>query len=105
MNYLHFGVPYGNLSYSVSVSGNGKICFYSIKNSDSIDLNCNNLDKLGEIEINSESFQKYSQNLYIPNNPESEFNQLCETIGNKIMGIKITFSSGLEIKDISLTMN
>ena len=35
-------------------------------------------------------------------NPKTDFEQVCNGMGNKIMGIKIEYSEGLWVKDIVL---
>lgn len=100
--YLHYGIPLGNIRYSADVKGNGRIVIFAIKNSDSTDLNNDNLLKLDEISISKEGYGKCVSEFTVTNNEETDYEQLCEGLGEKIMGLKIVYSSGLQIKNITL---
>lgn len=100
--YLHYGIPIGDILYSAMMKGNGSIRIYSIKNSDGVDLNNQKLDLLGEVAVASDTWTYYDVPFFIEDNPKTDFEQVCNGMGNKIMGIKIEFSEGLWIKDIVL---
>ena len=101
-SYLHYGIPLGKIIYSASVKGNGNITIYTIKNNTPVDYVESDLIELGKIEIKSSLPQHYSMDFLIPNNPETEYEQVCGGLGEKIMGIKIVYSGRLEILNIDL---
>lgn len=100
--YLHYGIPMGNMLYSAKIKGEGSINIYAIKNSDSIELKDKDLELLASAKVDSQEYDIIEIPFYIENNPETEFEQLCEGMGDKIMGIKIEYSGGLYIKNINL---
>lgn len=100
--YLHYGIPHGNMLYSAMIKGNGYVRIYSIKNSDSVKLDSEDLDLLGKITVSSDSWSYYDLPFDIPDNPKTDFEQVCNGLGNKIMGIKIEYSKGIWVKDIAL---
>lgn len=100
--YLHYGIPLGNIRYSAETKGCGNIKIYAIKNSDSIELNDKDLELLGSINVNSEEYNTSEIQFFVQDNTETEFEQLCDGMGEKIMGIKIEYSDGLYIKNIDL---
>lgn len=101
-SYLHYGIPLGDMKYQVIAKGQGNINIYAIKNSDNIELENDNLQLLNEIAVDSQSYEVYSGEFFIPDNPEREFEQICEGLGDKIMGIKIVYSGSLAVEDITL---
>ena len=103
--YLHYGIPIGNIEYSADIEGSGKVCIYSIKNSDCVDIKNSDLDLLAEIEIFSGFFENYKTHLIIPDNPLTKYEQICEGLGNKIMGIKIVYFGKLKIKNIRIELD
>lgn len=100
--YLHYGIPIGEILYKAAVKGKGNIKIYAIKNRDTIELEETKLELLSEIEINSSAFQLYETEFLIKNNPETEYEQRWEGLGDKIMGIKIVYSDNLNVKYITL---
>ena len=101
-SYWHYGVPLGNLSYSVFCKGAGEITIYAIKNNTPCDYQDSDLMRLGSIKIDSEIPEDYSIDFEIPDNPETEYEQICGGFGEKIMGIEIVYSGGLTIEKIDL---
>lgn len=100
--YLHYGIPLGKIQYSAKVQGKGCIAFYAIKNNSPIELDNEKLEVLGKIEIDSVSENNYTLDFFIPDNPETEYEQICAGLGEKIMGIKIVYSGGLVVDTITL---
>lgn len=100
--YLHYGIPLGEIKYSADIKGNGKIEIFAIKNSDSVELNDDTLMKLSEMNVSQDDYRKCSSKFFIPDNEETAYEQLCEGLGEKIMGIKIVYSSGLKVKNINI---
>lgn len=99
---MHFGIPLGEISYSATISGKGNISIYAVKNNDTVDLNADNLIRLGYLDIKSDEEQNYILKFTVPDNVETEYEQICEGLGEKVMGIKIMYSGGLKIKNIGL---
>ncbi|MEL3909342.1 MAG: hypothetical protein P1P64_10110 [Treponemataceae bacterium] len=102
--YLHYGIPLGNIIYGANVKGQGNIFIYAIKNNSKTNLDKNELELLANLEINSDLFKDYQVKFYIPNNPITDYEQVCEGLGNKIMGVKIVYSSDLVVKNIILKL-
>lgn len=100
--YLHCGIPIGGLLYSAKAKGKGNISIYEVDNKDSIELDTEKLKLIKTISINNVNFEEIKIPFEIKNHNETEFEQLCEGYGDKIMGILIVYSSGLEVKDINL---
>lgn len=101
-NYLHCGIPIGKLIYSANIRGQGRIFIYAIKNSDSVALKNSDLELLSSCSINEQSFANKQIEFFVPNNPITDYEQVCEGLGNKIMGIKIVYFGHMEIKGIFL---
>ena len=101
--YIHYGIPYGKIRYSAEIKGDGQIHFYLIKNSDPY----NELGKtdLETVKVSSEQFSTVETVVQIPNNQQGEYELVCEGLGEKIMGLKILYSSGMEIKNIHIERN
>jgi hypothetical protein len=100
-SYIHYGIPYGRIRYSAEIKGNGQIHFYLIKNSDP--ANELGATEVEVAEINSpDQFSNEEIVLMIPNNKEREYDFVCEGLGEKVMGMKILYSSGMEIKNIHI---
>ena len=100
--YVHYGIPLGNIRYSVNACGDGKIFIYAIKNSDSVDLNDEELTLLASLNVESKTMKSYSADFFISDNPETEYEQVCAGLGDKIMGIKLVYSQGLVLEGICL---
>ena len=100
--YNHYGIPEGNIEYRAYVKGSGIVKFYEIKNSSYSGLT--DLNLIGTLNINSvDNFEEKYIRFYIKDADITEYEQKCAGYGEKIIGIKIEYSSGLEIKNISLT--
>lgn len=102
--YLHYGVPYGNIKYKADVKGTGTIDVYLIRNISRASLANNMLDRLEHLTITNTEFDEVGFTNIIPDEDASEWNQACEELSNKIMGLKFVYSSGLQIKNIRLEM-
>lgn len=103
VEYLHYGIPIGDLTFSLEAKGNNTIKIYAIRNKDSIQLLNDELLFLTEVKVTSpDAFDKYSVDFQIKNFPLTEYNQRCEEYGDKIMGIKIVYGEGLSVKKLNL---
>lgn len=100
--YIHYGIPIGKIKYTADCLGSGTISIYVIKNSDSIELENDKLELIAQRKVSNKVFDSICMDFLIPNNPKTDYEQQCEGLGNKIMGIKIVYSSGLSIKNIDL---
>lgn len=99
--YIHYGIPLGKIKYSADVKGSGTITVYLIKCGDNINLS--SLTQLTQITVDSaNSFTETSQIAVVPDNALTTWSQNLEGRDNKVMGIKIVYSSGLQIKNIRL---
>ncbi len=100
--YLHYGIPLGKIEYSAFAKGNGKISIYAIKNNTPVEHNDEDLLCFGSLNINSNVGNTYMIDFDVPDNLETEYEQICAGLGEKIMGIKIVYSGKLEIEKIDL---
>lgn len=100
--YIQYGIPYGNIKFSVQTKGDGNIRIYAIKNNTSLNAENDALELITETIINSNEFEQKVLNFEIENNEKTEFEQRCEGLGEKIMGIKIVYSGNLVIKNLEL---
>ncbi len=100
--YIHYGIPYGYIRYSASVKGTGRVSIYAIKNNTHVDYSDDNLELISEQDINETEYVDISKQFMVSDNDRTEFEYVCEGLGNKIMGIKIVYSGGLSVKDLYL---
>ena len=99
--YIHYGIPLGKIKYTAFIKGNGKVSIYAIKCGD--DASLKNLTRLATINIDSkDGFTEQYVSVVVPDNPMTSWIPNLEGRDNKIMGLKIVYSSGLHIKNISL---
>lgn len=99
--YVHYGIPLGKIKYTADVKGSGSISIYLIKCGNSEALT--GLTQLTSIIFDSSgSFTEQSITAVVPDNPMTTWTPKLEGRDNKIMGLKIVYSSGLQIKNISL---
>ena len=84
--YLHYGVSYGEILYSVAIKGEGTVSFYAIRNNDSVKLDNNELDFLGGLKISSDSYPTNDMLLSIEDSPENEFEQVGMAWGIRLWG-------------------
>lgn len=103
--YLHYGIPLGKIRYSAFAKGKGEIFIYAIKNNTPVEHNDADLLCFGSLYINSNEEMTYLIDFDVPDNPETEYEQICGGLGEKIMGIKIVYSGNLEIEKIDLRKN
>ena len=101
--YVQYGVPYDDLKYSANVSGNGYINIYIIKNNTDKIMQSENMELIKSIQINTSDFQIFESNFNIPNNHLTDYEQINEGYGEKVMGIKIVYSESLLVNQISLS--
>ena len=100
-SYIHYGVPLGEIKYSAKAQGNGVISIYLIKCKSAEALT--DLELLTSILVNSQDcFTEYVETSVIPDNILTVWSQSLEGRDNKIMGLKIVYSGGLQIKNIRL---
>ena len=83
--------------------GKGSVRIYSIKNQSPYNLE--ELHSIARIEVYSIGlFEAYTILFSIPQSEESIKDQVCEGLGERIMGIVIDYSEGLEVKSMSLNL-
>ena len=58
--YMHFGVPYGKIKFSVNAKGNGIIRIKPVKNSDE-QSSLGSISSIATISINSLEFEKHDE--------------------------------------------
>lgn len=98
VTYKHLGIPTGcNITYSADVKGSGTITITTIRN------NSTSETVATLTASDTSAFDKLTGTFYIEDADLTDYEQRCMGYGEKIMGIKIVYSSGLEIKNISLT--
>ena len=100
--YLHYGIPTGTIRYAADAKGRGSVSVYAIRNADGIDLLYSGLTLLERYDVSSDDFSPCRMEFTVPDNPETEYDYVCEGLGEKIMGLKIVYSGNLEIRDIDI---
>jgi len=100
--YIHYGIPYGKIKYSAEIKGIGTLTVYTITNETKATLA--NASTLTTVQINNADFADAGFETIIKNADTIAWEQVCEGLGNKIMGLKFVYSSGLQIKNIRLEM-
>ncbi|MDY5122295.1 MAG: hypothetical protein SPE59_00655 [Treponema sp.] len=100
--YLHYGIPIGTIAYEADIQGTGNIKVYAIQNKSPADLGDSSLKLLYEMRIRSKKFKRNQFSFVINDYPEKAYDQLCEGLGDKIMGIKIVYEGDLSIKNINM---
>lgn len=98
--YLHFGIPVGNIAYSANITGIGSIFIYAIKNSDHIMAANEELEQVARCDISNRAYKNHVISCLIRDEEETAYEQLCEGLGQKITGVKIVYHGNLKIKDI-----
>lgn len=99
--YIHYGVPLGKIKYSADAKGTGTITIYLIKCGSAENLS--SLTQLAQISVDSASdFVEKTASTVVPNNAMTTWSQRLEGRNNKVMGLKIVYSTGLQIKNIRL---
>lgn len=98
--YIHYGVPLGKIKYTTDAKGNGTITIYLIKCGSAEALT--SLEQLVSISVSESDFTEKSVAAIIPNNPTVAWTPRLEGRDNKVMGLKIVYSAGLQVKNISL---
>lgn len=106
VEYLHYGVPTGCLSFRLEAKGSGFVEIYGIRNRDSVELNNSDLLPLAQLTLEDiGDFRDYCVDFVVKDYPLTEFEDQCEGYGDKIMGIKIVYSPGISARNIQLKLN
>ena len=101
--YTHYGIPCGNLQYKCKAKGSGTIKVYVFRNNDQPSGALNTFDLVSTVSVSSENeFGESVSNFTILDAPMEEYDRIYEGYAQKIVGIKIVFSAGLEIKNQNL---
>lgn len=97
--YSHYGIPVGKISYSANIKGKGTIRIYLLRNKTKINTEDEMLDSLN---INNDVFEDGHIYLNIPDAPLTTYECRFEGWGEKVCGVRIVDSGGLEIRNIDL---
>lgn len=101
--YIHFGIPFGRLKFSMECKGIGALSFKLVKNNSPFNLV--DLSELAQIEVSSEArFTLYRHEFVIPNDDSTINDQICEKYGEKIIGLVFDYSGGLEVRKMKLEL-
>ena len=96
-SYVLFGVPTGELEYSVKAKGSGRISIRAVKNSTLATLK--NAEQLAEVEV-KDGVAKVR--FTVPDNPAMDYEPQWEGLGNKVMALQFVYPAGLEISEVRL---
>ena len=94
---LLFGVPTGELEYSVKAKGSGKIRIMAVKNSTLATLK--DAEPLAEVEVKDGAAKV---RFAVPDNPATDYEPQWEGLGNKVMALQFVYPAGLEISEVRL---
>ena len=100
VRYLHMGIPDGKMTYSALVKGTGTITVYAVRNNTS--RYYTNLVAITASNVANTGFGEVEMTFTINEPAEGEYEQIYEGLGEKIIGILIEYSSGLQVKQIGL---
>lgn len=101
--YDHFGIPEGALVYRAKVKGTGTIKLQSIKNNNSRYLTSDRVVLATENVANADFAEvEISFNIYEP--AAGAYEQVFEGLGDKVIGLGIEYSTGLQVKEIELRL-
>lgn len=100
---LVFGVPFGNLRYTAEAKGSGFIRVYGLPNSGKMDASNSRFVMLMNQTINSEeSYTAQDVTFTVPKAALTAYEPVYEGYADRIMGVKIVYSAGLNVKNIRL---
>jgi len=117
VRYEHWGIPYGHLEYIADVKGEGTITIYEFKNKTAIEtwnpqgttiaakrINLSDCgSSIADKTVSSTSdFTEQKIEFTISDNDLEVWNDRTETMGDKVIGIIIVYSTGLKVKNIRL---
>ena len=97
--YSHYGIPIGNILYQADVKGNGAIQIYILRNKTRLDTE---EERIANIVVDSSTYIIKEIKFEIPNEPQTEYDCQFEGLGNKVCGLRIIYSTGLEIRNIQM---
>lgn len=101
--YEQYGIVAGKYKYSADVKGSGTITIKAIKNNTPYN-DRGSATAVATITIDSSgAFTNKEEAFVLPYNTLTAYEQLCAGYGDKVIGIRIEYSSGLQIKNIKLT--
>ena len=101
VSYCHFGIPTGKISYSAGIKGEGLVEIRLIRNKSS--KYKSDWETVATIPVSSKTeFKEYDSFFNVPDAAEGDYEQICEGLGDKVMGLQIIYSSGLSVKDLRM---
>lgn len=103
-NYAHYGIPYGTLRFKAKVKGTGTISIGYIRNNTNYDLSEMTFPYIESVNSSSE-FTEVTIPFEVKDVPRGQYDQIYEGYGDKIVGVLIQYSSGLQVKNIEIKLD
>ena len=101
--YDHFGIPEGSLVYKAKVKGTGTIKLQTIKNRDSR-YHTLNRSVIATENVANADFAEVEIPFSIYEPVAAAYEQVFEGLGDKVIGLGIEYSDGLQVKEIELKL-
>ena len=97
--YSHYGIPYGLITYMADVKGSGTIHIFIVRNKTKLDTE---EECIANIVVDSSTYITTKTKFEILDEPPTEYECRFEGLGNKVCGLRIIYSGGLEIRNIEI---
>lgn len=102
--YRHYGIPYGKIKFSADIKGTGTVAIRFIKNNTRLDHQ-EWATAILTINVSNADFERKDGSFIVPDNAMTAYETQYAGYGDKIIGLHITYSSGLFVKNIDLRMD
>lgn len=99
IRYTHYGIPCGKLVYIAMMRGKGIVKFFIIRNNTKLNTE---EEQIASIQVDGVQFEEKIVNFEISDAPLTDYECRFAGWGEKICGIRIIYSAGLEVKNIQL---
>ncbi len=97
--YTHYGIPYGKIIYSAIIRGKGEVNVFILRNKTKLNTE---QEQIASIQVDGTQFKKEKVEFEISDAPLTDYECRFAGWGDKICGIRIIYSAGLEVKNIKL---
>ena len=103
--YVHYGIPYGRICFSVEGKGTAEIYFRYIYNKTKIsDITTGNPIFTNIVFNDSNNFVEKSVEFIVPDNGVTAYEDVYGGYGDKIIGLLITIQNGLQLKNMDMRL-
>ena len=103
-SYQHYGIPYGRIKFSADVKGTGTITIKAIKNNTNVNSIPGSSTLVDTISVANGDFNESTSQFVIGDSGIGAYEDVFGGYGDKIIGLYIEYSSGLQVKNINLRL-